>query len=202
MFPLSSVLFPFGIMPLHIFEPRYLAMVNEAIEDDGKFGVVLIERGSEVGGGDARFAVGTMARIVRAGFIDDERMAIVTVGAERFDIDEWLDEEPYPAARITVRDEPAPSGELDEGIAEALRSWQRVAGLAAELGADVGTADLKLPDDERQALWTLCSVSPLEQLDRQKLLETDDAAARLQLLTNGLEERAAALQARLAGGLG
>ena len=94
MFPLSSVLFPLGALPLHIFEPRYLAMVGEAIDDDGTFGVVLIERGSEVGGGDVRFGTGTSAQIVNAGFIDDERMAVMAVGEGRIRIEEWLGDDP------------------------------------------------------------------------------------------------------------
>ena len=59
MFPLEGVLFPYGVMPLRIFEPRYRAMIELCLRGDGRFGVVLIERGSHVGGGDARFDFGT-----------------------------------------------------------------------------------------------------------------------------------------------
>ena len=58
MFPLGTVLFPHAPLPLHIFEPRYRALVQECIDGDGEFGVVLIERGFEVGGGDTRFGTG------------------------------------------------------------------------------------------------------------------------------------------------
>src|SRR2546423_12883872 len=67
MFPLGNVLFPHGQLPLHIFEPRYRALAETCLAGDGEFGVVLIERGSEVGGGDTRFTIGTVARIVAAG---------------------------------------------------------------------------------------------------------------------------------------
>ena len=80
MFPLGTVLFPHAVLPLHVFEPRYRVMMRRCIDGDGEFGVVLIERGSEVGGGDARFDVGTIARIVQAAELDDGRFAIATVG--------------------------------------------------------------------------------------------------------------------------
>ncbi len=201
MFPLSSVLFPRGVMPLHIFEPRYLTMINEAIDDDATFGVVLIERGSEVGGGDARFDVGTTAQIVRAGVLEGARMAIVTVGTERFQVAEWLEDDPYPAAMVMAHPPRPPSIDLTEPLAAALRSWRRVAALASELGADVGAADLKLPDDPIDALWTLCAVSPLEQIDRQRLLEFDEPEARVDQLRAGLDDQAEVLQARLGGEL-
>ena len=54
MFPLSAVLFPYATMPLHVFEPRYRALMHDCLAGDRRFGVVLIERGSEVGGGDQR----------------------------------------------------------------------------------------------------------------------------------------------------
>ena len=70
MFPLSLVLFPGQILPLHIFEDRYRTMVEEIIDKDREFGVVLIERGSEIGGGDTRKNVGTLAEIIET----DKRM--------------------------------------------------------------------------------------------------------------------------------
>jgi uncharacterized protein len=66
MFPLGTVLFPHALLPLHVFEPRYRLMTRRVLAGDGELGVVLIERGSEVGGGDTRFGVGTVARVVRA----------------------------------------------------------------------------------------------------------------------------------------
>ena len=202
MFPLSSVLFPRGVMPLHIFEPRYLTMINEAISDDQLFGVVLIERGPEVGGGDTRFEVGTRARIVRAGVLDDgERMAIIAVGTERFRVQSWLGDDPYPTAMVADYPQPAAEADLARSVEEAMGSWRRVAALASELGADVGLADLSLPTDPVDALWTLCAVSPLEQIDRQRLLELDEHAVRAEQLRRGLDDQAEVLAARLAGGL-
>ena len=66
MFALQSVLLPGSPLPLHVFEPRYVAMLDAVMSTDQEMGVVLIERGREVGGGDVRCDVATMARVVEA----------------------------------------------------------------------------------------------------------------------------------------
>jgi len=80
MFPLGMVLFPGQILPLHVFEPRYRAMVQDCLAGDQHFGVVLIERGSEVGGQDVRTDVGTRARILESEELPDGRWVLATVG--------------------------------------------------------------------------------------------------------------------------
>ena len=68
MFPLGNVLMPGGVLPLHVFEPRYRQLVKDCIAaDEPEFGVVLIERGSEVGGADFRSLAGCVARIIELG---------------------------------------------------------------------------------------------------------------------------------------
>src|ERR1700730_11863947 len=90
MFPLGTVLFPHAVLPLHVFEPRYRTMTRDVLDGDQEFGVVLIERGSEVGGGDARFGVGTIAHIVQAAELADGRFALVVVGVSRLRVEHWL----------------------------------------------------------------------------------------------------------------
>ena len=102
MFPLGTVLFPHAALPLHLFEDRYRALAETCLRGDGRFGVVLIERGFEVGGGDQRFGVGTVARIVEAARTPDGRYLLATVGTERFRIKKWLDDDPFPRAEIDV----------------------------------------------------------------------------------------------------
>lgn len=200
MFPLGTVLFPYGVLPLHVFEARYLKMVSEALEDDGTFGVVLIERGQEVGrGGEHRFNVGCVARIVRAGRIAEARLAIVTIGVHRLRVEEWMPDDPYPLARVVdLADGPA-GEDLVERIAEAHRRYRTLMALASELGADVGVGELDLPDDPRTAAWTMCGAAPIEQLDRQRLLEIDDPGDRLRALSAALDDRVEMLRSRLGG---
>ena len=82
MFPLGTVLLPGAVLPLHVFEPRYRTLVADCLAGEPEFGVVLIERGSEVGGGDVRRDVGTVARIVEVAELPDGRSALVTVGTD------------------------------------------------------------------------------------------------------------------------
>ena len=101
MFPLSLVLFPGQILPLHIFEDRYRTMVEEIIDDDRKFGVVLIERGSEVGGGDTRKSIGTLAEIIDSEKSNDGRWLLITKGTKRIKTSRWLEDSPYPRAEVS-----------------------------------------------------------------------------------------------------
>ncbi|MET0884534.1 MAG: LON peptidase substrate-binding domain-containing protein, partial [Acidimicrobiales bacterium] len=100
MFPLGTVLFPTMLLPLHVFEPRYRALVDDCVAGDGEFGVTLIERGSEVGGGDVRTDVGTVARIVQVERFEDGRFAVAAVGTRRIRIERWLADDPYPRAEV------------------------------------------------------------------------------------------------------
>ena len=81
---------------------------QRVLENDYEFGVVLIERGSEVGGGDVRFDVGTIARVVQAAELPDGRYSLATVGLRRFRVVEWLPDDPFPQAEIeAIVEEPA-----------------------------------------------------------------------------------------------
>ena len=100
MFPLGTVLFPSLFLPLHIFEPRYRALARHCMDGKREFGVVLIERGSEVGGNDVRTSVGTVAQIVDAQELDDGRWVLGTVGTRRIRVREWLTDDPYPRADV------------------------------------------------------------------------------------------------------
>src|SRR6476659_3342898 len=106
MFPLGTVLFPHALLPLHVFEPRYRMMLRDVLAGDQEFGVVLIERGSEVGGGDVRFDVGTRAHIVQASELPDGRFALAVVGVQRVRVERWLPDDPYPRADIVALVEP------------------------------------------------------------------------------------------------
>ena len=97
MFPLGSVLLPGMLLPLHVFEPRYRAMVDRCLAGDHEFGVVLIERGREVGGGDVRTSAGTLARIAEARQFPDGRWALAAELGERV----------APVASLELPEDPA-----------------------------------------------------------------------------------------------
>ena len=199
MFPLGGVLFPHAVLPLHVFEPRYRRLTERCLTGDGRFGVVLIERGSEVGGGDVRFGVGTLAQIVQAGRFDDGRYALVTVGTARVRIMSWLEDDPYPRARVEpLADAPgaADRGQLDE----VARLLERVVALLAELGAPGPPSEVAFDDDLVQASFQASARAPVGPLDAQALLELDDAGTRFDRLTELLTEEARVLEFRLSGG--
>src|ERR1700735_1313626 len=101
MFPLGTVLFPHAVIPLHVFEPRYRTLMQHCLDADRRFGVVLIERGSEVGGGDQRAGVGTQGLISRGGELPDGRWVLEVTGERPVGIDEWLPDDPYPIAVVS-----------------------------------------------------------------------------------------------------
>ncbi len=197
MFPLGNVLFPHGLLPLHVFEDRYRALVEQCLAADSPFGVVLIERGSEVGGGDVRFPVGTLARIVQAGRFDDGRFALIAAGVQRFRVREWLPDDPFPRAHVDVLDDhAAPDGAVL--IPETTMLLRRVLALHAQLGAPVPSEDVDLDPDPVLASYQGSALAPIGPLDAQGLLELDDAGARLARLIELLADEASVLQFRLA----
>src|SRR5205085_12341103 len=105
MFPLGTVLFPYAVLPLHVFEPRYRLMMRHVLDGDQEFGVVLIERGSEVGGGDVRFDTGTIARVAQANELPDGRFVCTAVGVRRVRVRAWLPDDPYPLADTDAIDD-------------------------------------------------------------------------------------------------
>ena len=200
MFPLGGVLFPHAVLPLHVFEPRYRQMTEECIAGDGTFGVVLIERGSEVGGGDVRFDVGTLARIVQAGRFDDGRYALVAVGVSRLRVHAWLPDDPYPRAEIELVDDP-PSAPAPDRLDEVSRLLARVRALHAELGAPIPPDPVELSrDDAARASFEASAAAPLGPLDAQALLALDDPTTRLDHLLELLGEEERVLSFRLSGG--
>ena len=110
------------------------ALMRDCLAGSREFGVVLIERGSEVGGGDVRSDVGTVATIVEADELPDGRWALLAVGTRRIRVEAWLEDDPYPLAEV----DDWPDGDLDDDHADLLAGvvgrLRRVLGLAAEAG--------------------------------------------------------------------
>lgn len=199
MFPLGTVLFPHALLPLHVFEPRYRALVRDCLRQGQEFGVVLIERGQEVGGGDTRFGVGTVARIKEAAQVPDGRWAVVCVGTRRLNVRSWLPDDPYPLALVEDRrDAAAPGGAEALGAAEA--AVRRALALAGELAEAPAPSTFGLDPDPRVAAWQLAALVPVGPVDHQRILETDDPVLRLTLVADLAADASALLAYRLSGG--
>jgi Lon protease-like protein len=193
MFPLGTVLFPHALLPLHVFEPRYRLMTQRVLAGDGEFGVVLIERGSEVGGGDARFGVGTVARVVRAQELPDGGYALATVGMRRIRVNRWLADDPFPQAEVADLEDVA-SGADQPRRARALDAFAAVCDLHRRI-------DPRLPEmpeiDEApaRASYEIAALAPIGPLDAQRVLEVASAGDRLDLLADLLDDHVEMLRA-------
>jgi Lon protease-like protein len=197
MFPLGSVLFPHAVLPLHVFEPRYRVMMRECLAGDGEFGVVLIERGSEVGGGDSRFDVGTLARILEAAELPDGRYAIATVGVSRFHVMRWLPDDPFPQAEIEAIADPEPTPAAEVARDRAFAAFTDVLQLWHRLDERVPTTLPPPSHDPVRDLFEVAATAPFGPLDAQRVLEAsgDERGALVEQL---LSELADDLRARLA----
>jgi Lon protease-like protein len=202
MFPLGTVLFPTAVLPLHVFEPRYRQLVADCTAGDGAFGVVLIERGSEVGGGDVRTDVGTVAQIAEARELADGRFLVAAVGTARVRVTEWLDDDPYPRAVVDEWPDADLEGPVPafEGLTDTLGRFRRVLGLRAELGEPAPPATSEVADDPVLASYQMAALAPFGPADQQRLLAVPGATARLALLDTLLDDEAGFLEQRLAGG--
>jgi len=200
MFPLGTVLFPGVAMPLHVFEPRYRALTRHCLDGDGRFGVVLIERGSEVGGGDVRVSLGTCARIVEAAELPDGRWVLMVVGVERVEVARWLPDDPYPHAEVTVLADPPAGADASEQRAAVERLLRRALALKAELGEPAAAATIELDADPAVASYQAAALAPLGALDSQRLLEQEGPDQRLALLVSTLDEEVRVLAQRASWG--
>ncbi len=197
MFPLGSVLFPTMVLPLHVFEPRYRQLMEDCLAGDLEFGVCLISRGSEVGGGDTRTDVGTVAQIVDAQQFDDGRWVVAAVGTRRIRILAWLAEDPYPRADVENWIDEQSEGDLTSERDQVVALLRELIGLQARLGQPAPSPDVTIDVDPTLASYQVATLSPLGPFDRQQLLATPDTAGRLARLATMLREAERDLQAQL-----
>lgn len=197
MFPLGAVLVPSAGLPLHVFEPRYRALVEDCLAGDREFGVVLIERGSEVGGNDVRTSVGTVARIVEARQLPDGRWAVGAVGVRRVRVRRWLADDPYPQAEVEAWPDPEPGADHPEAVQRVIVLLRRCLALAAEAGDPSPPATIELSSDPVLAGYQASAVAPLGPLDQQHLLSAPTPEARVELLSSLLADAIELLELRL-----
>lgn len=211
MFPLGTALLPGGLMPLHVFEPRYRDMVRDCLraDDEPEFGQVLITHGPETGGGDERAMVGTVARMLHIDALDADRYAFLAVGVRRIAVSEWLPDDPYPVAQVTDwPDIEPPTGALDDRLAALDDRVRRVIELATQVAAvqhpagappdhDIASVDFEVSADPVLASYQLSSVAPIGPADRYRLLAAPGPAERVVLLDAILDDVEAMLRFRL-----
>ena len=193
MFPLEVAMLPGEELPLRIFEPRYAALVQDCLAtEDPVFGVVLIEAGREVGGGDARSDVGVLARIVEHADMGSGRYRMKCVLGERIRIVEWLPDNPYPRAVIEVwPDEPGEPVDVADIRDIEDRMVDLFERIATARGAQVNARDIVSGADESgdasKWLYALTARLPMGQADRYSILAAPSAAARVAALSEAVD---------------
>lgn len=185
LFPLGTVLFPGMLLPLHVFEERYRALMREQEGQDPVFGVVLTRQGREVGDRPEIHQLGTAATLVGSGRYPDGSSDIVVLGGRRFRVvtEDWSAS--YLRADIEWLDEHVgASPEADDlGMVatEVARLFERFLD-ALERVTAVTLPREALPEDPRDLAYSLCSRLPLHTWERQSLLAAASDFERLSAL--------------------
>jgi hypothetical protein len=185
VFPLrGALLLPGGNLPLNIFEPRYLAMVRDAMQTDRVIGMIQPKRGNDPAEAPELFRTGCAGRITNFEETSDGRYLITLTGACRFDVARELDET-GTAYRQVVADfsrwrgdlQPAPPPSALKGpLMAALKGYFERQGIETDWDA-IGVAPLT------GLVTSLCMICPFEANEKQALLEAPDAARQARLLT-------------------
>lgn len=193
IFPLSSVLVPGLVLPLHIFEPRYrqlLVDLQELPEDERGFGVVAIREGREVGidGVQALHDVGTFASLREVETLPDGRSDIMTVGTRRFRIDGIVDGQPYLQASVQWL--PEDPGEMSIPLSRSVSA--HFADYRATLTDDPD--DEELPDDPRVLSYLVAAAVVADLATRQAFLAAPDDSQRLRAELSFLKTESALMR--------
>jgi len=214
LFPLGTVLFPGLVLPLHVFEERYRALMRHLMDrpegEPREFGVVAIEQGLEVarpmsGGPDVRlYPVGCTAEVRQVTERDDGELDVVTVGRRRFEIAQVLPADtPYLLAEVRYLPEPPDAdGAADRLAPGVLAAFRRYLRLIRTDGEDVagaegqgGRFEEQLPDDPTVLSHLVAATAALSVADRQRLLAAPDTASRLRTELSLLSREVALLTA-------
>lgn len=195
LFPLHTVLFPGGILPLKVFEPRYVDMVRDCMKQETPFGIVLIKSGQEVGPAAVPEVIGCLAHIAHWDMVTLGVLLLRTRGGERFRI---LETRELPDHRLEARiemmraDSAAPITDTHLSCAKALKIV--IDDINAKGKAEQGAAfesPFALPAQLDDTGWVAnrwCEILPIPLKARQKLLELDDAQSRLAVVHQYLRQ--------------
>lgn len=199
IFPLGTVLYPGVTMPLHIFEDRYRSLVStlisEVAEPERAFGIVAIREGFEVGsrGVHSVQRVGCEARLLAVDELDDGRFDIEVVGGRRLRIDALDPSGEYIVGEIAWLEE-ADGRDAAVAAATARTTFELYREELSELRHEAVLVG-DLPEDPAGLSYSLASTCLLTLEERQNLLEIDDAASRLRMLTVLMRQEMQAMRA-------
>ncbi len=174
LFPLHTVLFPGMPLTLHIFEERYKQMIQLCLRQHMPFGVVLIRRGPEVGGGAEPHAIGCTARVTHVQPLEDGRMNLLAVGQDRMRIVELKHDKPYPAGLVELWPLAAAGAGQLAAASEQLRPlvlrYLHILGSAGQIDLKA----VRLPDDPQAFAFLAASLLQIPPEKKQTLLHHQD----------------------------
>lgn len=162
-------------LSLRIFEERYLKLTGDLIlEENPEFGVVLIARGPEVGGGEKRLEIGSVASVTDIGTLD-QFYGIESVGGQRFRVNAWLPDDPYPMADIDFLPDLIWNDTLTLARENLELKVRNLLALASEFGDLQYGPDTELSEDPMDSCWQLAGILPVGPLDQVNLLKSQSA---------------------------
>jgi len=185
IFPLNAVLFPGGLLPLRVFEARYMDMTRDCLKREEPFGVCLIHEGAEVGTPAVPEGVGCLAKILDWDMQQQGILNLRTHGSQRFRI---LARETSPQGLISADVELIPPDAriaMPEKFASCARLLEMV---VLDQGKPV-FAEPHAFDDAAWVSYRLTEILPVPLVAKQRLLELSDSLARLSILQRFLESR-------------
>jgi Lon protease-like protein len=189
LFPLRTVLFPGMPLPLQIFEERYKTMTRELLADGGRFGVLLIREGNEVGGGAVPHTTGTTAFIEESRELPNGRFVLTSRGAERFRLVRMLPPRPYPFGEVEFIDDAnwEPGPKLESALETVRTTFPAYFRLALCL-TDQWARGMKLPAKPHDLVNFLAPWIQVEEAVKQRLLEIEPAPERVAHLAEVLDD--------------
>ncbi len=185
LFPLETVLFPGTPVHLHIFEPRYLSMIERCLAESRPFGVALIRQGLEVGGPARPYRVGCTARIVAVEQLEGGRLNLTARGEERFRIHHLSHDLPYLVGLVEDWQlDASHSLDMQRGARRLVPWVQRYLVQVAQSDpqADLDLGELQLPDDPQPLLYWSAALLQIPPVEKQSLLEAPTAGRLLEAL--------------------
>lgn len=182
LFPLRTVLYPGGPLPLRIFEPRYLDMISKCMRDDSPFGVLLIKSGTETGPATT-YDVGTLARITDWYQGSDGLLGITAVGEQRF----RLLSSSRQADGLNVGDVEIIPAESVHTLPDEYRHLADIlSGVLDDLGRLYESLEKKY-DDAGWVGYRFAEILPISPEQKQSCLEADDPMRRLEMMRDVLD---------------
>lgn len=185
LFPLNTVVFPGGKLPLRIFEQRYLDMVKRAIADETPFGICAIREGAETGAPAVPYAVGTCVQVTDWDMPETGILHIETRARERFVIRSTHVE----SSGLLVGNVEGVSAEPAVGVPSDL---ELAVEILRHIIGEYGSVHFPPPHAFDNAVWVgyrLSEVLPLKHATKQNLLEMNDSVTRLRILTEFLKKQ-------------